>query len=62
MFDNELVHLERVLVNAQRITFRSTYWRERVEQLSRCPEAATYRQRIARLTQLVAEMDMEAAQ
>jgi len=60
IFDSELVHLERVLANVQRNAFRSTYWRDRVEQLSKYPEADFYRQRISRLTRLVAELDAES--
>lgn len=56
IFESELVHLERVIVCAQRETFPPTYWRNRVEHLKSCPHAPVFRQRVARLSRLVAEL------
>lgn len=57
IFDSELVHLERVLASSPREPFPPTYWRDRVEHLKDFPQAPLYRHRIARLAQLVADLD-----
>ncbi|WNC91583.1 hypothetical protein RI103_09635 [Paraburkholderia sp. FT54] len=56
IFESELVHLERVIAFAPREPFPPTYWRDRVEHLKNCPHAPLYRNRIARLSRLVAEL------
>ncbi|MFM0202502.1 hypothetical protein PQR53_21805 [Paraburkholderia fungorum] len=56
IFENELVHLERVIACAPQKPFPPTYWRERVEHLKTSPQAPLYRHRIARLSRLVAEL------
>lgn len=55
-FENELVHLERVMACAPQEPFSPTYWRERVEHLKLYPQAPQYRFRIDRLSQLVADL------
>ncbi|WP_027802171.1 hypothetical protein [Paraburkholderia dilworthii] len=57
IFENELVHLERVIAWASQKPFPPTYWRDRLEHLKESPQAPMYRNRIARLSRLVAELN-----
>lgn len=56
IFESELVHLERVISWASQTPFPPTYWRDRVEHLKTSPQAPMYRNRIARLARLLAEL------
>ncbi|CAH2897601.1 MULTISPECIES: hypothetical protein [Paraburkholderia] len=56
IFESELVHLERVIAWASQEPFSPTYWRDRVEHLKTSPQAPMYRNRIARLARLLAEL------
>jgi hypothetical protein len=56
LFENELVHLERVIACAPQKPFSPAYWRDRVEHLKSSPQAPLFRHRIARLSLLAAEL------
>ncbi|MGF6770246.1 hypothetical protein P3T18_002725 [Paraburkholderia sp. GAS199] len=57
ILESELTHLERVIAGAPQEPFSLAYWRDRVEHLKTSPQAPLYRNRIARLVQMVAELD-----
>lgn len=59
--ESELAHLERVIASAPGEPFSPMYWRERVEHLKNSPQATLYRHRIARLSQLVADLGEPSA-
>jgi hypothetical protein len=56
IFESELVHLERVIACTAQKPFPPTYWRDRVEHLNKAPQAPMFRNRLARLCRLVAEL------
>jgi hypothetical protein len=56
IFENELVHLERIIAWAQQEPFSPTYWRDRIEHLRSAPQAPMFHNRVARLCRLVDEL------